>query len=149
PEKNRFNGATPPAVSPDGRQVVFAATADDGKSQLWLRPLDSLAARPLAGTENATYPFWSPDNKSIGFFAAGKLKKMDVAGGPATTLADASLSRGGTWSHDGVIVFAPTPYSGLQWVPASGGVVRPATRFETGAPAQRFPWFLPDGRHFL
>ena len=150
PEKNRFaRVATPPAVSPDGRQVVFAATSDDGKSQLWLRPLDSLTAQPLAGTENAIYPFWSPDNKSIGFFAAGKLKKMDVSGGPATTLADASQARGGTWSHDGVIVFAPTPYSGLQQVPASGGVVRPATRFDTGAPPQRFPWFLPDGRHFL
>ena len=149
PEKNRVDGATAPAVSPDGRQVVFAATSDDGKSRLWLRPLDSLTAQPLAGTENASYPFWAPDNKSIGFFAAGKLKKMDVSGGPATTLADASQSRGGTWSRDGVIVFAPTPYSGLQQVPASGGVVRPATRFDTGAPPQRFPSFLPDGRHFL
>ena len=150
PEKNRFNGASPPAVSPDGRQIVFAATSDDGRSQLWLRLLDSLRARPLAGTENAIYPFGSPDNKSIGCFAAGKLKKMDVSCGPVTTLADASpQSRGGAWSHDGVIVFAPTPYSGLQQVPASGGVVRPATRLDTGAPAQRFPWFLPDGRHFL
>src|SRR5439155_9538700 len=104
--------------SPDGRHVVFMATADDGKSQLWLRPLDSLTARPLAGTENATYPFWSPDNKSIGFFAAGKLQKMDVAGGPVTTLADASEARGGTWSRDGVIVFTLTPDSGLQQVPA-------------------------------
>jgi Tol biopolymer transport system component/predicted Ser/Thr protein kinase len=149
PEKYRFHGETPPAVSPDGRQLVFAATSDERKSQLWLRPLDSLTARPLPGTENAIYPFWSPNNKSIGFFAAGKLKKMDVSGGPATTLADASQSRGGTWSRDGVIVFAPTPYGGLQQVPASGGVVRPVNRPDTRAPAQRFPWFLPDGRHFL
>jgi serine/threonine protein kinase len=150
PEKNRFGRTTPPAVSPDGRQAVFTATSDDGKSQLWLRPLNSLTPQPLAGTENASYPFWSPDNKSIGFFAAGKLKKMDVSGGPvATTLADASQSRGGTWSPAGVIVFAPTPYSGLQQVPASGGVVRPATRFDTRTPSQRFPSFLPDGRHFL
>jgi serine/threonine protein kinase len=149
PEKNRFIGATPPAVSPDGKHVVFMATSDDGKSRLWLRPLDSLTAQPLAGTENASHPFWAPDNKAIGFFAAGKLKKMDVSGGPATTLADATEPRGGTWSHTGVIVFTPTPYSGLQQVPASGGVVRPATRFDTGAPPQRFPSFLPDGRHFL
>ena len=152
PEKNRFRrpNPAPQAVSPDGTRVVFSATSDDGKSQLWLRPLDSLTAQPLAGTDNAIYPFWSPDNKSIGFFAAGKLKKMDVSGGPvATTLADASQSRGGTWSHDGVIVFAPTPYSGLQQVPSSGGIVRPATRFDTGSPPQRFPSFLPDGRHFL
>src|SRR5437773_5592502 len=75
---------------------------------------------------------------------------MDISGGLATTLADASAqSRGGTWSPDGVIVFAPSQYSGLQQVPASGGVARPATRLDTGAPAQRFPWFLPDGRHFL
>jgi Tol biopolymer transport system component len=148
PEKNRFNRVTP-AVSPDGRQVVFGATSDDGKSELWLRSLDSPAAQPLAGTENAIFPFWSPDNKSIGFFAAGKVKKMHVSGGPATTLADASQSRGGTWSRDGVIVFVPAPYSGLRQVPASGGVVRPATRFDTRTPPQRVPWFLPDGRHFL
>jgi len=148
PENTRIRGVTPAAVSPDGRQVVFGAAAG-GKSQLWLRPLDSLKATPLAGTENAIYPFWSPDNKSIGFFAEGKLKRMDVAGGPATALADAPEGRGGTWSRDGVIVFAPTPYSGLQQIPASGGAVRPATHLDAKAPPQRFPWFLPDGKHFL
>lgn len=149
PERNRIDRASPPAVSPDGRRVVFAATSDEGKSQLWLRPLDSLTAQPLAGTDDATYPFWSPDNESIGFFAAGKLKRMSVSGGPATALADASQGRGGTWSPDGVIVFAPTIYSGLHQVAASGGVVRPATRFDPGTPPQKFPSFLPDGRHFL
>jgi Tol biopolymer transport system component len=149
PEKNQFDRATTPAVSPDGKQVVFGAIADNKTSQLWLRSLDSLTARPLAGTENAIYPFWSPDNKSVGFFAAGKLKRISISGGPATTLADASQGRGGTWSPDGVIVFAPTIYSGLYQVAASGGVVRPATRFDAGTPPQRFPWFLPDGRHFL
>ena len=113
PEKNRIDRRSPPAVSPDGRWIVFAATSDEGKSQLWLRPLNSLTAQPLAGSENGTYPFWSPDNESIGFFAAGKLKRLSVSGGPATALADASQGRGGTWSPDGVIVFAPAIYSGL------------------------------------
>jgi serine/threonine protein kinase len=149
PERNRFGRFTSPAVSPDGRHVVFAATSDDGKDQLWLRPLDSLTAQPLEGTENAIYPFWSPDNKSIGFFAAGKLKRMNVSGGPATTLAEASTGRGGTWSPDGVIVFAPAIYSGLYQVAASGSEVRRATRFDPGTPPKKFPWFLPDGRHFL
>ena len=148
PDKTRLF-RTPPAVSPDGRQIVFAATSGEGKSQLWLRPLDSLTARPMAGTDGAIYPFWSPDNTSIGFFAAGKLQRMNVAGGPATPLADAPAGRGGTWSPNGVIVFAPSIYSGLHQVAASGGDVRPATRFASGTPTQKFPCFLPDGRHFL
>lgn len=149
PDGNRFDRGTPPAVSPDGRQTVYAASSDDGRSQLWLRPLDSLTAVPLAGTEGAIYPFWSPDSQSVGFFASGKLKRMNVSGGPATTLADASEGRGGTWSSQGVIVFAPTIYSGLYQVAASGGVVSRATRFGPGTPPQKFPSFLPDGRHFL
>ncbi len=140
---------TPPAVSPDGRQVVFAAVSDDGKSQLWLRPLDSLTVRPLADTDDAIFPFWSPDNASVGFFAAGKLKRMNVSGGPPTALADAPEGRGGTWSPGGVIVFAPTVYGGLFQVAASGGVVTPAVRLDPGAPSRKWPSFLPDGRHFL
>ena len=140
---------TPPAVSPDGSQVVFAAVSDDGKSQLWLRPLDSLTARPLADTDDAIFPFWSPDNASVGFFAAGKLKRMNVSGGPPTALADAPEGRGGTWSPGGVIVFAPTVYGGLFQVAASGGVVTPAVRLEPEAPSRKWPSFLPDGRHFL
>jgi len=151
PERNRFNDATPPAVSPDGKQVVFAAISDDGMNQFWLRRLDSPAAQPLGGTENGYYPFWSPDSKSIGFFIWNNLKRMDVSGGPATTIADAPGPRGGTWSKDGVIVFASEAADGLQrlqQVAASGGVTRPATLVDSNAP-QTFPWFLPDGRHFL
>jgi Tol biopolymer transport system component len=127
--------------------IVFEATSTEGLRQLWLRPLDSLTAQPLPGTEGGSYPFWSPDNKSIGFFAGGKLKKLDASGGPATSLADALSPRGGTWSQKGVIVFAPTPYRLMQ-IPASGGVPQPATNF-AGKAATRFPWFLPDGTHFL
>ena len=138
----------PPAVSPDGRQVVFEAVSDEGKSQLWLRPLDALTAQPLTGTDGAAYPFWSPDSRSVGFFASGKLKKMAVSGGPAAVLADATAPRGGTWSQNGVIVFAPTPYSGLQQVSASGGTPRAATPADPKK-ATRFPCFLPDARHFV
>jgi serine/threonine protein kinase len=149
PEGTRFNRSIPPVVSPDGTRIVFAALTDNEKSQLWVRRLDSLTATPLAGTENAIYPFWSPDGNSLAFFADGKLKKLSVLGGPATILADASQGRGGTWNADGLIVFAPTIYNGLFQVAASGGAVRPVMHFEPGTPPQKFPWFLPDNRHFL
>jgi Tol biopolymer transport system component len=152
PGKNRFNDATPPAVSPDGKQVVFAAISNQGKNQLWLRRLNSPAAQPLAGTENGYYPFWSPDSKSIGFFIWSSLKRMDVSGSPVTTIAEAPGPRGGTWSKDGVIVFASEAADGLQrlqQVAASGGVARPAAPVAPNAQPQTFPWFLPDGRHFL
>ena len=147
PENYRFISDTPPAISPDGRKIVFEAISAEGQRQLWLRPLDSLTAQPLVGTEGGSYPFWSPDNKFIGFFAAGKLKKVDTSGGPATTLADALTPRGGTWSPKGIIVFSPTPYKLMQ-IPAAGGVPQPATNFE-GKASIKFPWFLPDGTHFL
>ena len=95
------------ALSPDGRQIVFVASGD-GASRLWVRPLDTTAAQPLAGTDGASYPFWSPDSRSIGFFADGKLKRLDLSAGAPQTLAPAGLGRGGTWSADGVILFAPS-----------------------------------------
>jgi Tol biopolymer transport system component len=136
------------AISPDARALVSGGLAE-GKWQLWLRPLDSMTARPLAGTEGAVYPFWSPDSRSIAFFADGKLKRMDVAGGPPQTLANAREPRGGTWGPDGTIIFAPTLYGGLHRVSASGGETRQLTRLESGQRSHRFPSFLPDGFHFL
>ncbi len=95
PEKSTF-AASPPAVSPDGKRVVFAATSSGSKSQLWLRSLDALKAQPIAGADDASFPFWSPDSKSIGFFAGGKLKILDISGGPATS--DCRGSNSAWWS---------------------------------------------------
>jgi serine/threonine protein kinase/Tol biopolymer transport system component len=153
PAKASFDFATGfnvPALSPDGRRVVFGAREADGKTQLWTHSLDSPAAQPLAGTENARFPFWSPDSQSVGFFADGKLKRMEVAGGPALTLAEAPDGIGGSWSPDGVIVFAPSSIGPLQRVAAAGGAPILATTLHgTNDFSHRFPWFLPDGRHFL
>jgi serine/threonine protein kinase len=137
-------------VSPDGRQIVFAAAGSDSRSQLWLHSLDSAAARPLPGTETASSPFWSPDGKSIGFFAGAKLKRIDP-GSPTVVLADAPDARGGAWNDDGVIVFAPNVSGPLHRVHASGGAVSVVTALDAkgGEISHRFPWFLPDGQHFL
>jgi Tol biopolymer transport system component/predicted Ser/Thr protein kinase len=139
----------PLAVSPDGHRVAFAATSADGKSLLWIRSLDALTGQALAGTEGAVRPFWSPDSRFLGFFADGKLKKIEVSGGPPITLCDASGGGGGAWGRDGVIVFSPAPYSGLVKVSASGGVATPATKLSLDEAAHIRPSFLPDGRHFL
>ena len=153
PEKASFGSDVESyAISPDGRRLVFVASGADGTSVLWVRPLDSLTARPLAGTDEARGPFWSPDGRYIGFFARGKLKTIDVAGGPAQTLADASsLSTGGTWNREGVIVFGPGLSSPLFRVPAGGGTATPVTSLDQPRHADfhENPFFLPDGRHFL
>jgi len=138
------------AISPDGRRLVISAISPDKKSRLWIRPLDSLDARPLAGTEGANNPFWSPDSRQIGFWAAGKLMKIDADGGPPVALCDAYDVRGGTWNKDGVIVFAPAHASPLFRVSSSGGTCGQLTKLETtGGVAHRNPWFLPDGHHFV
>ncbi len=136
------------ALSPDGRYLAIAANAD-GSKLLWLRPLAALDPQALPGTEEARYPFWSPDSRYIGFFAQEKLKKISVTGGPAQTICDAPDGRGGTWNREGVIVFAPrgATGSGLQRVPAGGGVPSPVTRAD--GRTDRFPIFLPDGHHIL
>jgi Tol biopolymer transport system component len=154
PGKTSFvlNGATGGAVlSPDGSRLVFSATDDAGKTLLWVRPLDSLTAQPLEGTDGASYPFWSPDSRFVGFFTSGKLKKIDTSGGPAQSLCDVPNGRGGTWSAEGVIVFAPDIFSALVRVPSAGGTPVAATKLDKSKEqtSQRWPFFLPDGRHFL
>jgi len=155
PEKSSFNftdtNAGSLSISPDGRRLTFIAPTADGKNLLWVRSLDALSAQALAGTEGAYYPFWSPDSRFIGFFADGKLKKIEAAGGPTVTLSDAPLARGGAWNRDGVIVFAPDAAGALQQVSGSGGVVSAVTKLDQarGELTHRWPYFLPDGQHFL
>jgi len=141
----------PVAVSPDGRTLVFGVQEEERSKRLWVRDLDDLEARPLAGTEGALYPFWSPDSRHIGFFAQGKLKKIEVAGGPAMSLCNAANGKGGTWNEDGVIVFAPSHTTNLQRVSAAGGEPADVTAVdpEKGEDSHRHPRFLPDGEHFL
>jgi eukaryotic-like serine/threonine-protein kinase len=142
-----------PALSPDGTRIVFGAKPKDGKTQLWLRRLDSSVAQPLPGTEGADFPFWSPDSRWVAFGQERKLKKIDVQGGPPVALTDlAAQFRGGSWSPAGVIVFAVNNTgSPLQRVSAAGGMPVPATTLEPGkgSSPHMYPWFLPDGRHFL
>ena len=125
PEKTTFvtTGlqSGPVAVSPDGQRLAFTAADSSGKHLLWVRPLDSLSAQPLAGTEGASFPFWSPDSRYLGFFAGEKLKKVDGAGGPVFTLCDAPNGRGGSWSRGGIIVFTPATYAPLLRVSDAGG----------------------------
>nr|MDQ5872485.1 hypothetical protein [Acidobacteriota bacterium] len=151
PEKSSFAFDTGPmALSPDGRRMAFVPTSS-GSNMLWVRPLAGLSAQPLAGTEGASYPFWSPDSRFLGFFANGKLKKIEASGGPPQTLADASVGRGGSWNREGVILFAPTARDSIHRVSASGGEASPVTKLDAGASefSHRWPVFLPDGRRFL
>jgi eukaryotic-like serine/threonine-protein kinase len=139
------------ALSPDGRRLAVVATDASGRTMLWIRPLDTIVAQPLAGTEDATFPFWSPDSRFIAFVAQNKLKKIDVSGGPPVTICDADIAAPGAWNKDNVILFTPKGSSPLFRVSASGGTPTPATKLDTGAgDAQHwYPSFLPDNRHFL
>ena len=141
------------AISPDGRQVAFVAQVPRGRPGLWIRALGDSEAQPLGGTEDAIYPFWSPDSRSLGFFAQGKLKTIEIGGGPPRTLSDAPLdSRGGTWGRDGTILFAPSATSGLfRIATTSVGTASQVTKLDASRAetSHRFPSFLPDGRHFL
>jgi Tol biopolymer transport system component len=139
------------ALSPNGRSIVVVVQDSSNGSQLWVRPLHAPVGQLLAGTEGATFPFWSSDSRSIAFFAGGKLKRIDVTGGPVGTICDAASSSSGAWSQSDVILFTPRPGSALHRVPATGGKDVPATTLdESSGDAQHwFPAFLPDGRHFL
>jgi Tol biopolymer transport system component/tRNA A-37 threonylcarbamoyl transferase component Bud32 len=151
----RFEIATPPtddpsvALSPDGAQIAFVAN-QDRVPMLWVRALDATENRALPGTQGARFPFWSPDGRTIGFFADDKLKRVDVAGGTPLVVADAPNARGGTWNSDGVILFAPGVSAPIMRVSTRGGSPEPVTRTNKGSgPSHRWPQFLPDGKRFL
>jgi Tol biopolymer transport system component len=143
--------AGPPVLSPDGKNLAFLAAEAGGARRLYVRPLGSLDARALSGTDNASAPFWSPDGRRLGFFAEGKLRVIDIQGGGPVSLTDAPNARGGSWSPDGTIVFAPDSRGILYGIPATGGNAAVAvTRLDQSRhTSHRWPWFLPDGKHFL
>ncbi len=136
------------ALSPDGRQIVFVAS-DEGVPRLWVRSLAATTAQPLKGTEGAIAPFWSPDGRSVGFFAGNALKRLDLGGSVAQTLAPVTTGLGGTWNGDGVIVFAGGLSLPLTRVSASGGATATVTALGQGQAGHHYPQFLPDGRQFL
>ena len=141
----------PPAISPDSRHIAFSAVNSDGQRAIWLRSLDEGAARLLANTTHGVEPFWSPDGSAIGFFAEGKLKVLDVAGGTARNLCDAPNDSSGTWSASGLMLFAPGQDGTVSAVRAGDGAVRPVTRLDQAAGDLRHsrPQWLQDGRHFV
>ncbi len=144
-------GKQSPAVSPDGEKVAFVASDSTGRYRIWIRYLSSLAIQPLAGTEDPLFPFWSPDSRTIGFFSTGKLKKIDINGGPVQSICDAANGRGASWSAAGTIVFAPGYASGIFRVSASGGAVSQITYLDSSLKedSHRWPCCLPDGKHFI
>ena len=139
------------AISPDGSRLAFVALDPNGKTALWVRSLSSATAQQLGDTDGAEFPFWSPDGRSIGFFAGGRLKTVNLAGGSMQTLCDVQIPFGATWNRDGTIVFSPTLFGPLNRVQASGGTSAVATRIlrQGSVQAHRWPYFLPDGKHFL
>ncbi|HXE31428.1 MAG TPA: protein kinase [Terriglobales bacterium] len=153
-----FRGSTPsaPAISPDGRAVAFVAHTPSGHDYLWLRQLDQTQARELPGTANAMLPFWSPDGSSIAYFTHtevfgfGKLMILNLASGESRPLCDVQMARGGTWAPDGTILFAPHISSPIFRIPAAGGTAAPVTKLDTSQfSSDRYPSFLPDGKHFV
>ncbi len=135
-------------ASPDGRAVTFVAISRDARRSLWVRRLDSTAHRQLAGTEDAWFPFWSPDSRSIAFFSRGRLRSIEVASGTIQTIADAPNGRGGAWGHDGTILFTPDGSGVLYSVSASGGAPQPRTTLRDTETTHRFPHFVGDTRRF-
>jgi len=143
------DAAGPPVLSPDGNYLAFTATAD-GKTSVWVRPMNSSDARALPDTNDAIFPFWSPDSRSIGYFAGNKLRTIETNGSASQVVCDATLGRGGAWGTGGVIVFSASPTSPLSQVSASGGAPVPLTKLDGSQyTSHRWPFFLPDGKHFL
>ena len=138
-----------PVLSPDGRRVAFVAVSPEGKRTLWVRSLESPDPREIDGCDDAMFPFWSPDNRSLGFFAHGKLKTVDASGGVPIVITDAPNARGGSWSEGNVIVYTPEMRAGLYRVAANGGTPVALTTPSGGMTTDRWPLFLPGGKSFL
>ncbi len=146
------------ALSPDGNRIAFVASRDNARA-LWVRAIDALTAQRLPGTEGASYPFWSPDGRFIGFFAANALKKIELATGTVETICNCETGTGGggTWNRDGIILFSKGLVVSPLWrVPASGGVAVALPPIPTSGRTANdligtnaWPQFLPDGQHFL
>lgn len=148
PEKSTITGSM--AISPDGSRIAFVAADFSGKDHLWVQSMDSLSALQLPESDDASFPFWSPDSRYVGFFAESNLKTIAISGGPPHSLCDVSDARGGTWNRSGVILFAPNSGSGLYRIPATGGsMTAVTTRDESQETSHRWPVFLPDGYHFI
>ncbi|HEV2985213.1 MAG TPA: protein kinase [Vicinamibacterales bacterium] len=139
------------ALSPDGRFLAFSAADASGADMLWVRALDAVTVQPLAGTEGASFPFWSPDSRVIAFLSQRKLKTINASGGPVATLTDARTLATGTWNRDGTILFTPQAASPINRMSALGGTPAPVTTLDasSGDSQHWYPFFLPDGRHFL
>jgi Tol biopolymer transport system component len=138
------------AISPDGGKLAFVALGPEGKTALWVRALSTSSAQQLTGTEGAVGPFWSPDSLHIGFFAEGRLKSVDLLNSSVQTICDSAGGFGGTWNQDGVIVFAPAIAGPIYRVAATGGAPKAVTKIPPGSgESQHWPFFLPDGKHFL
>ena len=137
------------ALSPDGTKLAFAATGTDSLRRLWIRPMNGLEAQALTGTDGATYPFWSPDGRSLGFFSNHKLKTIELGTGAVRILCDAPNGRGASWGSRGMIVFSPDYQTGLSAVPDSGGTPVQVTTLKESGETHRNPFLLADGRHVL
>jgi Tol biopolymer transport system component len=159
PRSTRFEIATPeeilsidtPRISPDGRYLAFNATDSSGKTRIWVRALNALSAQPLAGTDGTKRPFWSPDSRFLGFFAEGKLKKIEVTGGPAQKICDAPTGADGSWSPEGAILFDGRANDPIHRVSAAGGIPVVAVKADAARKETEVAWpeFLPDGKHYL
>src|SRR6266700_5466909 len=139
------------ALSPDSRILAMVGYSDQAnRNMIWLQRIGARGVTTVAGTEDASHPFWSPDGHSLGFFSQGKLKKVDVSSGrSAQVLCDAPHGRGGTWNQDGVILFPPEGFGGIHRVSSAGGMPKEITKPDSSVSSHRWPIFLPDGRHFL
>ena len=149
PENSRVSPPNRFALSPDGRRLAVVAPGAGGQNVVWVRAIDSVNAQPLAGTEGAVAPFWSPDSRHIAFAADGKLKRIEASGGSVTTLADGAGLGPGSWGQNGTILFPHMQSRSIVRVSSNGGETSPVVRAEADEGTAYFPWFLPDSEHFL